>query len=245
MAGTKAAMFALPKAIIFDMDGTLLDSMPSALRGLKEAIELGLGTSIGDEELHKTLGLAPVDIIKHWIPSGDGFHRAVEYWSGFHAALKKESYIPFFGIAELLEYLKQKGIPIAVLTGRDRQGALGFLETWGWMDVYFTEDRVIGGDELHVRPKPSPEGVIHLAKVMGVQPSEVLMVGDGRADMLAGAAAGARTAGVLWDFPPGPEPRRLKFKRLWERFDGLPCDMRLESPATLIAWLDGTTHINT
>lgn len=239
-------MFGPVKAIIFDMDGTLLDSMPSALRGLKESIELGLERAIGDEDLHNTLGLPPADIIKHWIPEpGVQQQKAMDYWNGFHTALKKDEYIPFFGILELLEYLKTKGIPSAVLTGRDREGALGFLQEWGWMDRYFTEDLVIGGDELHVRPKPSPDGVIHLAKVMGVETKDVLMVGDGRADMLAGSAAGAMTAGVLWDFPPGPEPRRLKFKRLWERFDGLPCNMRLENPAALIAWLEGAPLINT
>lgn len=239
-------MFRPVKAVIFDMDGTLLDSMPSALRGLKESIELGLGSPIGDEDLHSTLGLAPADIIRHWIPEGgERFEKAMAYWNQFHAALQRHDFIPFAGIPELLEYLKSKSIPIAVLTGRDREGALGFLETWGWMDKYFTEDHVIGGDELHVKPKPSPEGIFHLAKVMGVDAKEVLMVGDGRADMLAGAGAGALTAGVLWDFPPGPEPRRLKFKRLWERFDGLPCDMRLESPSSLIAWFEAVPHINT
>jgi phosphoglycolate phosphatase len=239
-------MFGPAKAIIFDMDGTLLDSMPSALRGLKEAVEVGLGHAIGDEELHKTLGMAPADIIRTWIPSEPvAYDRALAYWNKFHAALTSQDYIPFFGIPELLTYLKGKDIPFALLTGRDRFGTLGFLNELGWMDTFFTEERIIAGDELHVRPKPSPEGVVHLAKVMGVEPKDVLMVGDGRADMLAGSAAGAMTAGVLWDFPPGPEPRRLKFKRLWERFDGLPCDMRLENPGALIAWLEGTTHINT
>lgn len=233
------------KTVVFDMDGTLIDSMPAALRGLHESLEAGLGERVSDETLHRNLGLAPVHILQNMIPNPEGYKKAVEYWNNFHTKVQMDDFKPFEGVVELMDYLQSTNIPFAILTGRDRQGTLDFMHALGWYGKYFDESTVAAGDETWMKPKPAPDGVLHYAKTFDVPVENVLMVGDSAADMLAGSAAGAMTAGVLWDFPPGPESKRSKFKKLWERFDGLPCDMRLETPLTLVEWLKGTKYIDT
>jgi HAD superfamily hydrolase (TIGR01509 family) len=94
------------------------------------------------------------------------------------------------GARELLVHLVERGRPIGVLTRNSRNNAERTLAAAGLFDL-FERDRILGRDEA--RPKPAPDGVLHLARTWAVAAPELVVVGDFRFDLEAARAAGARS----------------------------------------------------
>jgi HAD superfamily hydrolase (TIGR01509 family) len=99
------------------------------------------------------------------------------------------------GIREILDFLKERGILLAVFTGKGRRSALFTLEQMGIKDHF---DLIVTGDDV-ASSKPSPEGIDKIVKALNVRPEETLMVGDAVNDVLAARGAGVHAAAVLWD----------------------------------------------
>lgn len=100
------------------------------------------------------------------------------------------------GMKELLEYLKGRGIKIAVLTNKAHAQAVDNIESVygkGYFDL-------ITGEGRGIKRKPDPAGAWYTAKTLGVLPGECLYFGDTDTDMKTGIAAGMDTVGVTWGF---------------------------------------------
>lgn len=186
---------------IFDLDGTLVNS----IHALKHTVNLTL----------ETWGLGPVDEnhIKQFV--GDGYQKLIErsllfcgdetlvhykeaselYCKLFkiHSLFKVEAYD---GIREMLAFLKERNIKIAVLSNKPHERTIENVEAVfgaGYFDL-------ISGEKDGVKRKPDPEGAWITAKALGILPEGCLYLGDTNTDMRTGAAAGMDTAGVTWGF---------------------------------------------
>jgi phosphoglycolate phosphatase len=184
-----------PRAIVFDLDGTLIDSLGDIAAALNHALE------------RARLPLLPPERVKSFV--GDGARPLVVRASGFdeHDARVEEllaDYVEYYGahaatfsrpMPDAVETLVELGAryPLALATNKPRSStdaALAALDLARHFNVV-----VAGGDPP--RPKPSGEALTFIAERLGVRPNELVMVGDGPQDIEAGRAAGARTVGVL------------------------------------------------
>ena len=228
-------MFGPIHTLIFDFDGTLVDTMPSVIQGLHEAATLGSGKTITIEELVMTFGGAPLDVLRRWVPE-ENLQESFAHWINFEKNAKPQDFRPFDGVVEMLDEIQSRSLKMGVFTGRDREGTLRILEANKWLGKYFTEKTIVCGDD-GLPPKPKPDLLIHLLGKLEREAKTTLMVGDHPYDMIAGKAAGTKTAAALWDLPKGKKSPRLAFRENWKKWDGVPCDLRLEKPGSLVEWL--------
>lgn len=228
-------MFGPIETVIFDFDGTLVNTMPSVIKGLQEAVAVGSGKSVPVHDLVMTFGPAPLDVLRKWVPE-ERLMESFQHWIQFEKQAGPEDLRPFEGVPEMLEALKKGPYVLGIFTGRDREGTLRILKHNGWLGKYFTEATIVCGDD-GFPPKPQPDSLNHLLTRMQSDPKTTLMVGDHPYDMMAGRAAGTRTAAALWDAPTVTKSHRAAYREGWKKWDNVPCDLRMEKPLSLIEWL--------
>ncbi len=143
---------------------------------------------------------------------------------------------PFDGVEVMLQTIKKSTLSLGIFTGRERYSAQKIIRLHGWWGSYFNEENILCGDDGFAS-KPSGEGIVELLRRFSWVAKETLMVGDNSYDILAGNEAGVRTAAVLWNLPEGKNTERTIFREAWQRWDNIPCDLRLDSPQSLSRWL--------
>ncbi len=183
--------------VIFDLDGTLVDSRDDIVRAVNRTLErhglpardgAEIAGNVGDGSrvlLARTLSLDPKDPALS--PLLDGF---LAYY-GEHAA---DSTTPMPGALEALDALS--AAPLAVCTNKPRRATDLVLER---LDLARYFRVVVAGGDLPEQ-KPSPAPIVHIGRLFGVPPSRLVVVGDGVQDVGAGRAAGAKTVAVLGGF---------------------------------------------
>jgi len=182
------------KAIVFDLDGVLIDSEPL----MRFAFEMCYREHIED-------GPAPIEAyLEHM---GESFPRIMDrlglphsLWEPYRKLCQEHvDQIRVFPQGRtLLERLRAEGLKLAVLTGKDRQRTLHTLEHFGLIH-YFHE--VIASDELTF-PKPHPEGIFRAVKLLGCSTREAVMIGDSVSDILCAQQAGVTSIAVTWGIKP-------------------------------------------
>lgn len=189
------------KACIFDLDGTLADTLESMAVAANEAL------------IQSGLKALPVDNYKYY--AGDGAKTLVERAMKdggdpelVHFNEVYESYSKKFetdctykvkvydGIWDVLRGLKARGIKVAVLSNKPHARVLDVVTKLFGPDVF---DHVQGQQDS-VPKKPDPAGAFMTAKALGVGPEACMYFGDTNVDMMTGNAAGMYTVGVLWGF---------------------------------------------
>lgn len=229
-------MFGPLKNVVFDFDGTLVDTMSSVVEGLGAAVKHASGREIPKDELMASFGPAPQGVLEQWMPK-EQVPVAMAYWLNFETTQGPSTMKMFEGTEAMLRYLKEAGYGLAIFTGRDRAGTLRILKAHGWLGDLFSEKQLACGDDGHAA-KPSPEGLVMLMESNGFSPNKTLMVGDHPHDMMSGKAAGCLTGAALWDLSHVPgKTARGRFKAAWEKWEEKLCDVRLSSPESLVAWL--------
>lgn len=187
------------KAVIFDLDGTLLDTCNDLANAVNFALNKN-GFPTHNPEMFKIFTGDGTDVmITRALPENrrdiETLKKVREDYFEFYNAHSGEFTRPYEGIPELLESLKERGIMLAVTSNK-----IEFM-TQSVIKHYFgdTFDFVTGQSE-NVPPKPNPLMVFKAMKNLGVEPSECLYVGDTGVDAKTGKNAGIFTVGVLWGF---------------------------------------------
>jgi len=182
-----------PAAVLFDLDGTLIDSIPLIVESMRHAFA-GRARAPTDAEWVARIGTPLDGMIRAWAEDeADAAwlkERYKEHQWAHHDAMVK----PFPGVPELLRALEARGVAMAVVTSKLEASARRSLAHLG-LERYF---RAVVGLESTDRHKPDPAPVRHALARLGAAPGGAAFVGDSPHDVRAGNAAGVATVATLW-----------------------------------------------
>lgn len=189
------------KACIFDLDGTLTNTLESMTYSVNLTLEeMGLSKITKDQCRLFVGNGARVLIEKSLKAAGDTDASRIEEGMEIYGRIFDRNctyhVTPYEGIPEMLKALKDKGIHLAVLSNKpDRQ-------TVKVVKAIFEEELFdyAQGQKEGIRRKPEPDGVWYLMEQMHVSKEECLYIGDSEVDAATGRNAGLKTIGVLWGF---------------------------------------------
>jgi pyrophosphatase PpaX len=180
--------------VLFDLDGTLVDSLELILSSYRHTIKVHLGREIPDEEWMRTMGMPLRIQLRYFTDSPQTldamFQTYVEHNQRNHDRLLR----PFPGMREVVAALRDAGYRMGVVTSKIREHAWRELRAFG-MDGYF--DGMVSADDV-AKPKPDPEPVLIALETLKLAAGETLFVGDSLFDLQAGRAAAVHTAAALW-----------------------------------------------
>ena len=189
------------KACIFDLDGTLTNTLESMTYSVNLTLEeMGLSKITKDQCRLFVGNGARVLMEKSLKAAGDTDASRIEEGMEIYGRIFDQNctyhVTPYEGIPEMLKALKDKGIQLAVLSNKpDRQTVKVVKAIFGEELFDYAQ-----GQKDGIRRKPEPDGVWYLMEQMHVSKEECLYIGDSEVDAATGRNAGLKTIGVLWGF---------------------------------------------
>lgn len=189
------------KACIFDLDGTLTNTLESMTYSVNLTLEeMGLSKITKDQCRLFVGNGARVLMEKSLKAAGDTDASRIEEGMEIYGRIFDQNctyhVTPYEGIPEMLKVLKDKGIHLAVLSNKpDRQTVKVVKAIFGEELFDYAQ-----GQKEGIRRKPEPDGVWYLMEQMHVSKEECLYIGDSEVDAATGRNAGLKTIGVLWGF---------------------------------------------
>ena len=211
----------LPRAILFDLDGTLIDTYRLYIECYRRALEPHLGYAPAAGEIAAKRPSSERRFLAEWIGerAGEACHAEVRRLYGELFESMWEGC--YDGVREMLTALQSATYPLGIVTGKGR-------EAWevtragcgiGGFDVVVTDDDVSAA-------KPDPAGLLAAAEALGIAPADAVYIGDSTSDLKAGRNAGMRVGAALW--PKTGPGEKDDFVR---RIEALRPDWLFERPA--------------
>lgn len=187
------------KGVLFDLDGTLLDTYNLILASMRHAINNVSGGSYSDAELMARVGTPLADQMLYFADgSQEGADRLMEIYRQHNDSIHDKGICAFSDTAASLQRLQDAGLKLGVVTSKRHDSAQRGLDKTG-IAKYF--DVVIGPDDWPEH-KPHPGPVLHGCKMIDVAPENCIYVGDSPFDIQAGNGAGCLTVAALWGMFP-------------------------------------------
>lgn len=212
-------------AVIFDLDGTLVDTIAFMADGMALALEARLGRRITLDEFLAQIGpgAGTEQHILRTLGGGDdpaAYAQFLDWYAREHVRVQL-----FPGMAAAIRLCQQAGVPLGIMTGKGRATAEITLREVGLLEAFAV---IVTGDEA-TRPKPDPLGLHIALAALAVDPRATLFCGDTRADVLAGQAAGTLTGLCAWHHPTDAAEVAARFHP----------DQVFATGDDLVAWLHG------
>jgi len=184
----------LLSTFLFDLDGTLIDSVELILRSYRHTLRTHRGTVPPDAMWLKGLG-TPIRVqLRQWTEDPVEIEQMAATYSVYNLEHHDALVRPYEGIVDAVHSLKEDGKRLGLVTSKVRSGATRGLKVAG-LEAAF--DVIVGADDVR-NPKPHPEPVLAALEQLGAQPGEAVFIGDSRHDLESGRAAGVKTAAALW-----------------------------------------------
>ncbi|EGT0013985.1 TPA: pyrophosphatase PpaX [Clostridium perfringens] len=184
------------KAVLFDLDGTLINTNDLILKSFKHTFKTMLDLEPTEEEITMNYGRPLQEIFKSY--DENRIEEMINCYRKINLELHDDECKEFADVDLMLQTLKNKGIKIGIVTSKKSDMAERGAKLMGifkYFDTFITP-------EVTIKHKPEGEPVLKACENLGVSPSEALMVGDSPYDILAGKNAGAKTCGVKYTALP-------------------------------------------
>lgn len=187
------------RAVLFDLDGTLVDSAPD-LGSAADRMRLARGMPslpLEDYRPHAGSGAKGMLDVAFGISAEHGDYETLreEFYCQYEACLTEQTRA-FSGVAELLEALLQRGLRWGVVTNKAQRFSLPLT---GAMPLFASASTIISGDTTpHIKPHPAP--LLEAARRLNLSPIDCVYVGDDARDILAGRAAGMATVAARYGY---------------------------------------------
>lgn len=189
------------KACIFDLDGTLTDTLESLTFSVNETLKEMELPKITAEQCRSFVGNGARFLMEKAVSVSGEEHlsrldEAMERYGRIFDANCTYHVLPYPGVLSMLEEMSREGLVLAVLSNKPHRQAVHVVEE------IFGKDRFqwIQGQKDNVPRKPDPAAALQIAGELGVSPEETIYIGDSEVDVATGMAAGMLTIGVSWGF---------------------------------------------
>lgn len=181
-------------AVLFDLDGTLIDTIEHILASFRHATRTVLGISLPDDVLLRNVGVPLAAQMREFTDDEAVAEELLATYRSFNHACHDEMARLYPGTIETLDDLRDRHIPMGVVTSKGTAMARRGIDLFG-LGAYFAV--VVTADDVALH-KPDPFPVRHAAALLGLTPAQCAYVGDSPHDVEAGNAAGAVTVAVTW-----------------------------------------------
>ena len=194
-----AARLASTEVVLFDLDGTLIDTFELIMASARHATEAVLGEALPDEVLRHNIGIPLKAQMAEYAP--DHVPDLLAAYRAHNEIVHDQLIREYPGTEEALKALNEAGYRLGIVTSKSRPVAQRGLDHFG-LGRYF--EVLLGYEDTQIH-KPFAEPLLECARRMGVAADRCIYVGDSPHDIACGNAAGALTAAALW----GPFPERV------------------------------------
>ena len=184
--------------VIFDLDGTLLDTLDDLTDGVNHALADFGYPLVSREHMRQSLGYGSKYLIAHCVPGSydDANYQAVfDDYLEYYRAHSSDKTAPYPGIIELLGRLKEHGAHCAIVSNKPDSAAQILGERWftGLVET-------VVGDREGIRRKPAPDTVLEVMRRLGADKERTVYIGDSEVDIQTAANAGVDCISVTWGF---------------------------------------------
>ena len=197
---------------IFDMDGTILDTLEDLKDSLNYALEVYHMPKRTLKEVRRFVGNGSRRLIELAVPEGTANEAKEAVHEAFHAYYKDHCAIktaPYPGIVGVIKRLKEAGWYTAVVSNKPEYGVISLCQDY--FEGLF--DLAVG--DIDGRPrKPAPHGIYHVLKTFGISKEEAVYIGDSEVDLATAENAGLALIMVSWGFRPEAQLRELGAKEI-------------------------------
>ena len=213
--------------LIFDFDGTLIDSVPD----LADATNAML-TTLGKMPY-------PLNSIRNWVGNGsrmlveralvgkievlegeltkESIDHAEQVFFDAYKNISGSKTVAYPDVDSGLRKLQAAGYELALVTNKPIRFVPKILQSFGWQDIF---SEVLGGDSLSSK-KPDPAPLLHVCETLNVTPEQAVMIGDSRNDILAGQNANMDTLALSYGYNYGQDIRELNPTEAFDNFAAL------------------------
>ncbi len=186
------------RAVIFDLDGTLADTLSDIAEAMNRALAAHDLPTLEPDAYRSLVGEGVERLVERSVPidQPDLVGPVLEDLKRYYTAHMLDKTTAYSGVPELLDRLTERGLPMAVVSNKPEPATRSMVER---MFDRWRFAAVVGGTD-GVPLKPDPTVVLKIASALGVEPSACVYLGDTMTDMQTAVAAGMYPVGVLWGF---------------------------------------------
>lgn len=195
-AQTKERCMTL-KLAIFDLDGTLINSLPDLAFALNKTLHDFKQNTLSEDEVQALLGGGAKKLLEDAFgQNAPNIDEALNTFLLHYSDCVCKKTALYDGVESGLKRLKNAGITLALVTNKPYRFVPKILQKLQLCDLF---DMVLGGDSLPTK-KPDPEPLLHACRLLGFSPNEAAMIGDSKNDILAGQNAGMLSFGLNYGY---------------------------------------------